>query len=103
MIYDEIMEGISGTTKNTIKFGDSFFQLTKSGAINTSMVFEENKKNVTNYNTPFGSIVIGLDASNISVEELEDEISVNVDYSIDANCEYLADCNIKMKIQATGK
>ena len=38
-----------------------------------------------------------------SVEELEDEISVNVDYSIDANCEYLADCNIKMKIQATGK
>ena len=81
VIYDEIMEGISGT----------------------SMVFEENKKNVTNYNTPFGSIVIGLDASNISVEELEDEISVNVDYSIDANCEYLADCNIKMKIQATGK
>ena len=103
VIYDEIMEGISGTTKNTIKFGDSFFQLTNSGAINTSMVFEENKKNVTNYNTPFGSIVIGLDASNISVEELEDEISVNVDYSIDANCEYLADCNIKMKIQATGK
>ena len=44
VIYDEIMEGISGTTKNTIKFDDSFFQLTKSGAINTSMVFEENKK-----------------------------------------------------------
>ena len=71
--------------------------------LSVSLINNHLLKNVTNYNTPFGSIVIGLDASNISVEELEDEISVNVDYSIDANCEYLADCNIKMKIQATGK
>ena len=90
-------------TKNKKKITTTQIKKKKSGAINTTMVLVENKKNVTNYNTPFGSIVIGLDASNISVEELEDEISVNVDYSIDANCEYLADCNIKMKIQATGK
>lgn len=103
VIYDEMIEGVSGVTKNTIKFDDSMFHLTKTGAINTSMIFEENRRNITNYSTPFGSIVIGLDASNISVEELEEEIKVRVDYAIDANCEYLADCNISMKIQATGK
>lgn len=103
VIYDEMIEGIGGVTKNTIKFDDSMFQLTKSGAINTSMIFEENKRNMTNYNTPFGSIVIGLDASNISVEELDEEINVNVEYAIDANYEHLADCNISMKIQAAGK
>lgn len=103
VIYDELVEGINGVTKNTIKFDDSMFHLTKSGAINTSMIFEENKRNMTNYKTPFGNIVIGLDASKISVEEDTEEINVNVDYTIDANYEYLADCNISMKIQATGK
>lgn len=103
VIYDEMIEGINGVTKNTVKFDDSAFYLSKSGAINTTMLFEEKKRNMTNYKTPFGNIVIGLDTSNISVEEDDSEIKVNVDYSIDANYEYLADCSISMKIQATGK
>ena len=103
VIYDELIEGINGVTKNTIKFDEDMFLLSRSGAINTSMLFEENKRNTTNYKTPFGNIVIGLDASNIDIHEEDDEIKVNVDYSIDANYEFLADCKIALKIQQAAK
>lgn len=103
VLYDELIEGVNGITKNTIKFDDDMFLLSRSGAINTSMLFEENKRNVTNYKTPFGNIVIGLDASNIDINENDDEIKVNVDYSIDANYEFLADCKIALKIKQANK
>lgn len=103
VIYDEIIEGVNGITKNTLKFDDNIFNLTRSGAINTSMIFEENKRNMTNYNTPFGTLTIGIDASSIEIEEKEEEINVNVDYAIDINYEYLADCKIALKIQALSK
>lgn len=103
VIYDEIIEGIGGVTKNTLKFDDSFLNLTRSGAINTSMIFEENRRNMTNYNTPFGALTIGIDASKIDVFEEDREINVNVDYAIDVNYEHMADCKISLKIQALGK
>jgi len=103
VIYDEIIEGVNGITKNTLKFDENIFNLTRSGAINTSMIFEENRRNMTNYNTPFGQLTIGIDASNIDISENEKEINVNVDYAIDVNYEYLADCKIALKIQAIGK
>ena len=55
------------------------------------MVFEENKKNMTNYLTPYGGILIGLDTSKVSFTESEKEIRVNVDYALEVNYEYLAD------------
>ena len=33
----------------------------------------------------------------------EEEIKVDVDYAIDVNYEYMADCKISLKIQALGK
>ena len=63
------------------------------------MVFEENKKNMTNYLTPYGSILIGLDTGKVTYTESEKEIRVNVDYALEVNYEYLADCKIEMHIR----
>lgn len=103
VIYDELIEGVTGVTKNTVKFDKDLFLLTRSGALNTTMMFEINKRNITNYKTPFGSITIGLHATNISVTEEEDNISAAVDYSIDANYEELADCKISLRIEPAEK
>ena len=98
VLYDEIIEGFSGVTKNIIKFNDGVFNLTKSGTTNVNMVFEENKRNMTNYITPYGNILIGIDASKIEVQESEEKIEVNIDYALDVNYEHLADCKIRMDI-----
>lgn len=74
--------------------------VTKKGVTNVHMVFEENKKNITYYNTPFGNLFIGIDAEKIQVEESEENINVNVAYALEANYEHLADCRIQMNIKS---
>ncbi|MCR5222104.1 MAG: DUF1934 domain-containing protein [Lachnospiraceae bacterium] len=98
LLYDEVTEGIEGVTKNLVKFDDKVFQLTKSGVTNVNMLFEENKRNITNYITPFGSIMIGIDARQIEVDEEQDRISIRIDYALDVNYEHLANCEIRMDI-----
>ncbi len=100
VIFDEAMEGFRETTKNIIKFKENSVDLTKKGLINVHMVFEENKKNMTNYATPYGNILIGIDARSIRLEEAEERIEVDVDYALEVNYEHFADCKIKMDIRA---
>lgn len=100
VIYDELIEDMGITTKNTLKFDDSAFNLIRNGAVNTNMLFEENKRNITSYNTPFGSLSIGIDASKIDIKEEDERIDVDIDYAIDVNCEHLADCKIKLTVKS---
>lgn len=100
IIYEEVMEGFEGTTKNIIKLSEDYLDITKKGIANVHMVFEKNKKNMTYYQTPFGSLFIGIDAGQVQVEESEDNIDVNVAYTLEANYEHLADCRIQMNIKS---
>ncbi|MGN0350015.1 MAG: DUF1934 domain-containing protein [Roseburia sp.] len=98
IIYDEVMEGFEEPTHNVIKLNDEYLDITKKGASNVHMVFEKNKKNVSYYYTPYGSLLIGIDAREVKVHETEDSIDVEVKYALEVNYEHLADCNITMNI-----
>lgn len=100
ILYDEVMEGFDGVTKNVIKVSDHLMDVTKKGVTNVHMMFEKNKKNVTYYYTPFGSLLIGIDTKKVEVRETENEINVKVDYKLEMNYEHLADCNITMNIKS---
>jgi len=96
LIYEEPVEGTNKVTKNMLKFNESSMSLTKKGVINTTMLFDTQKKNLTNYSTPYGNLLIGLDTHNISVKETKDEVRLNINYSLDVNYEFLTDCNIEV-------
>lgn len=98
--YDEVMEGFDGSIQNLIKVNDRSLEVTKRGLANVHMIFEENKKNVTYYDTPFGNLLVGISATDIRVSTAEDKIDVKVDYALEVNYEHLADCTISMNIQA---
>lgn len=100
IIFDEVMEGFSESTKNIIKFKESSLDLTKRGLVNVHMSFEENKKNMTSYSTPYGEILIGIDAKSIRLKEESERIIVDVDYALEVNYEHFADCRIKMDIRS---
>ncbi len=100
VIYDEVTEGFDGTTKNIIKLQEDCVDITKRGITNVHMIFEKNKKNITCYQTPFGNLMLGIDAKNISIKEDEHDISVNVEYALELNYEHIADCTVKMAIQS---
>ena len=98
LLYDEVIEDGGEIIKNVAKFNDEIFHISKSGYTNVNMSFEENKRNITNYITPYGSLLVGVDASKINIEESEERIKVDIDYSLDVNYEHLADCRLHMDI-----
>ncbi len=99
VVFDEATEGYSDGTKNVFKFKDSLLEVTKKGLINVHMVFEENKKNMTSYSTPYGNIFIGIDTESIRIQEEQNRILVHVDYTLEANYQHMADCKIELDIR----
>ena len=99
LVYDEIMEGFSGNTQNIIKFHEKELDVTKKGVVNVHLLFEENRKNLSNYGTPFGDIMVGIHTSNIRLQEEEKLIQVQVDYDLELNYEHLANCSISMDLR----
>lgn len=102
ILYDEVMEGETQTTKNRIKISDGKMELTKNGVVNVHMVFEENVKNITHYYTPYGSLTMGIDGKKVDIKETENEIDISVEYGLEMNQEFVADCNISMNVRAKG-
>lgn len=101
-IYEEVVEGFTETTMNRIKLQSGYMELFKKGVTNVHMVFEEGKKNQTYYYTPFGSLLIGIDTSKVAIEETENAITVEVDYAMEMNNEFVANCHISIEAGDSG-
>ena len=63
------------------------------------MVFEQGKKNMTFYSTPFGTLQMGIAATGLELQEEEDNIHLKVDYALDMNEEHVADCYLAIQVQ----
>ena len=100
ILYDEVQEGFDGVTKSIIKVNDDFLDVTKKGVTNVHMMFEKNKKNMSYYNTPFGNLLVAINATDVKVNETEDNIDIKVDYKLEVNYEHLAECSISMNIMS---
>lgn len=96
LIYEEPIEGTEQVSKNMIKFNESGMTLNKKGLTSTSMFFNPSEKNLTNYNTPFGSLVIGIDTHSLDYDISDAQITLNVKYSLDINYEFLSECSINI-------
>lgn len=101
IIYEDMLiEGAedAGLTKNTIKIGPGQVDIMKKGAGTVHMMFEQNKKNMTYYNTPFGDLLIGLYTTNMDFQESEEELLLTLEYALDINGNHVSDCNIVIKV-----
>mgnify|MGYP002237921444 FL=1 len=63
------------------------------------MIFEENKKNLTYYATPFGNLQMGIAATKIDVKEQEKSLDISIDYALEINAEHAADCRICVNVR----
>ena len=102
IIYDEIEEDGQDVIRNTIKVLPDSIDIIKKGNVSAHMIFGRNKKNLACYMTPFGELMVGIDTSDIRVEEEEQLLRVNVDYSLDINYEHVSDCSITVSVRPRG-
>ena len=99
--YEEMLDEQGDPTVNYIKISSRGMEVRKKGQVNTHMVFEQGKRNMAFYTTPFGTLEMGISATNLELEESDGQIAMKVNYSLDLNQEHVADCCLD--IQAQGK
>lgn len=102
VLYDEAVDGQIESIKNIVKMSPECVEVTKKGPASIHMVFEKNKKNVTYYYTPFGSLNIGIDTHKIDLIETDNNIRAEVDYALDINYEHVANCHIVIDVKEKG-
>lgn len=98
--YEEMLDDTAETTVNYMKMSPNGVEVRKQGQVNVHMVFEEGKKNKTFYNTPYGTLQMGISATGLELKESEDGIQMKVDYALDMNEEHVADCYLTVQAQS---
>lgn len=85
-------------TKNILTFDEKAMELTRRGGTQLHMTFMDKEKTMTSYTTPFGSLMVGVSTDRISVEESDDRIHAEVNYGLEFNYEFVADCQLSLDI-----
>lgn len=100
ILYEEQVEETGEIIKNRIVLKDGFMEVVKNGPMNAKMTFEQDKKNTSWYNTPFGNLLAGITVTEMQVAEQEELILADVKYRLDINYEQVADSRIQVKVMA---
>lgn len=98
--YNEFQGDCDDVMKNLIKIREDSMEVVKKGPVNVHMVFEKGKKNEAYYQTPFGDLLVGISTTHMEMHEKENELAVKVEYALEVNCEFLADCSISLNVQS---
>ena len=99
LLYEEKMDEDQAPCRSRIKFRDHLLELTRQGTAEMHMIFEENKRHVVPYNTPYGQLMLGIETRRVQVEEQEDQICVTVEYILDQEGEPFSESCLKLYIR----
>lgn len=101
VIYDEFFEeenGQAARNTNILKVSDGFLSIKKSGAITTTMEFEEGKNTFTIYKTPYGTFNMMIHTNSLKIKEDTDRLTLYIDYSLSLNGQQVSECSISIFI-----
>ena len=83
-----------------MRISDGILEIIKSGISNFHMVFEKDKINMTQYETPYGELLVGVYTRDMKMDIQENEMDIRILYDLDINGEKVADSEITMSVRA---
>lgn len=98
IVYSEALddEGESVTTLSVLKNG--IVSLNRFGRYKSEMIFEQSKRHVGCYATPFGEMMVGINSTLVRANLDENGGTVRLNYSVDCNNDPVANNELKIKV-----
>ena len=97
--YEESeMTGMECTT-TTMKIEDERVSIVRAGAVRSHMVFEEGQKHLSYYDTPYGSLTIGVRARSISKKITPVGGTVEISYTMEINSALAGENSFRFKFR----
>ncbi|MBQ8148697.1 MAG: DUF1934 domain-containing protein [Lachnospiraceae bacterium] len=100
ILYEEIPEGEDSAIKNTLKFDETFFEMSKKGSVNTQLLFNPKESNTNYYSTPAGLMTINVTTTEYRFIEKENYMEVYIKYTLDINYSYTSENEILIRVAA---
>ena len=98
LLYEEVPEGEDSVIKNTLRFDDTFFEMTKKGAVNAQLLFYPDQSNTTYYSTVAGPMTMNVTTMEYRLTERDIYIEVYIKYILEINCSYSMENEILIRV-----
>lgn len=89
--------GFAGSTTSVRVGEDDLVTILRTGTANSNLTLEFGKKHFCLYQTPYGSMTLGVQARRILLEEEENGGHVQLEYTTDMNASFLSENEIDMR------
>ena len=99
VIYEESEAGFTENSKCMLKIREDSVELTKKGLIQSHMVFQKGKLHMTEYRTPFGMVLLGVNTKHIRIQKEENSLTIQIAYALEADGAPMAECDIHMIVK----
>ena len=76
------LTGLEGTL-TTFQIEDGRITLMRHGEVNSQMVFEEGRRHLSMYNTPYGAMTVGVNTRHLLAELDDQGGDIEIDYAIE--------------------
>ena len=76
------LTGLEGT-QTTIQVEGGSVSILREGQVNSQMVFEEGRRHLTLYNTPYGALTMGVNTRRMKVALDETGGEIEIDYALE--------------------
>lgn len=76
------LTGLEGT-QTTIQVEGNSVSILREGQVNSQMVFEEGRRHLTMYNTPYGALTMGVNTRKMKVALDETGGEIEIDYALE--------------------
>ena len=87
-------------TKCRIKVSEKELELQKRDASNTRLLFLPGEAYMTNYETPYGSLLVGVNTRSLELYEEEEFLRATLKYGLEINGEKTGECTLVLKVQS---
>ena len=78
------LTGLDGT-ETTIHVEGEQVTLARTGEFNTQMVFQEGRRHLSMYNTPYGAMAIGVNTRHLLADLTDQGGDIEIDYAIEVD------------------
>lgn len=97
LLYDEIEDESQEKTSNMIKFNNDIVEITRKGAVNAHLVFQENSMKQSLYSTPMGDLLVEVLTQEIALQEQnQGTVDLKVKYQIHIDGNKVSDNQIEI-------
>ncbi len=99
ILFEEIQEDGDERIRSVIKARQGFLSVTRRGAIESQMVFEKGRNDLSSYATPMGEMMLNVTTHDVRMLDCEELLRIEVEYSLDINYEQVSECRITVSVR----